>query len=109
VSIFVQFVAPLTQNNPNTMAHATRTTQPGLFPKIDSSVVLDSIISVLTEGQEKVPTKNYEECVYYLFLFGNAKKIIDFFAREERYDLAFKYIVENNIKPDVFVDSLLGM
>ena len=73
-----------------------------------------STLKILTQGKSATPTgvsrKNsvqYEEQIFYLSTYGSNQGLIGFYMKHEEWKTALNFILQEQLDPEVFLDSLL--
>lgn len=70
-------------------------------------------LKTLSQGKSLNPSvvsrKNsvqYEEQIFYLSTYGSHQGLVDFYMKNEEWKTALTYILQEQLEPDVFLDSL---
>lgn len=60
------------------------------------------------EDQEPIVIKSrfHEECLYYLTSYGSHSDIISFLVKYNQIVPALKYLIAQNVEPDIFINSI---
>lgn len=50
----------------------------------------------------------YHECIYYLGNYGSHLSLVQFYLKHGEYDIGLRYLVENKLNADVFIEIYMG-
>lgn len=108
--LLTEILQILERTNSNDCLHAS-----GKIKSSGPQEILNALSSLkaISQGQYSIVqssngTKNfrYQESLYYLLMYGSFNSILEFFVRHGEYDKCFSYILENDIDPELFMNSV---